>query len=152
MSKNDLRWPVGIIIVFGLFFLALLVFLLLALKSKDSLVERDYYRKGVDYQMQIDRIDRTKSRNEDIQLSYSNENSRLILVYPGASVTGDILLYRPDDITADRRFAINPDDSIRQSIDLNDLKTGLWRIKINWNTKGGNYYKEEILIIRAGEK
>lgn len=147
MSKNDLRWPVGIIIVFGLFFLALLVFLLLALKSKDSLVERDYYRKGVDYQMQIDRIARAKTAEAKLSWQYSKTNDQLTIQYPASDVSGTILLYRPSNADADHNYKITSDDSARQYIALTDFRNGLWKLKINWQIEDMSYFFEDILII-----
>ena len=147
MSKKDLRWPVGIIIVFSLFFIALLVFLLLALRSRDSLVERDYYRKSIAYQQHINRINRTKENGKDIVLSYDNASGQLVISYPDSTVTGDIFLYRPDDMTVDRLFSIIPDDSLRQTLDLSRLKKGLWKVKINWNVGDSSYFREKVIIL-----
>jgi hypothetical protein len=147
MSKKGMHWPVGIIMVYGLFFIALLIMLIFALNRKSDLVEQDYYRKGIQYQQQIDRIEYTKAAREKLSWKYSKANNQLIIQFPESNTSGTILLYCPSDAGADRSYSISPSDSARQIIDLSDFKKGLWKLKINWQIKNYSYYNEEILVI-----
>jgi nitrogen fixation protein FixH len=147
MSKKGLHWPVGIIIFFSLFFIALIIFLIFALSGKSDLVERDYYRKGIDYQKQIDRINRTNASGKKLTWHYSKSRGQLSLQYPTQNTTGIVLFYRPSDANADRQFTIEPDDSAKQFIDISSLKSGLWKLKINWQIEENKYYTEEVLIV-----
>jgi hypothetical protein len=147
MIKYARHWPIGITIVFILFALMLFLFILFALKSKTDLVERDYYRKGIQYQQQIDRIERTHAAADKVAWQYNKTDNQLIIQFPTSGTSGTILLYRPADASADHRYTIATDDSARQSIDLSSQAGGLWKLKVEWQIEGISYYTEEILVL-----
>jgi hypothetical protein len=151
MNKNGRYWPIGITIVFILFALYLIFFLYLTSGNRTDLVERDYYRKGIQYQQQIERVTRTRLVDEKPLWHYNQDSHHLAIQFADRYTSGAILLYRPSDASADRRFSISPDDSARQIIDLSLFKTGLWKLKIDWQVKNSSYYLEDILVIEKKE-
>jgi len=112
-----------------------------------DLVVPNYYERQVKYQQQIDRIQRTKDLAEPLRLNYSSRQRLLEIYFPAffqpEKVKGNITLYRPSDAALDYSIVIALNPEGKQFIPTTNLLPGLWRIKIDWESDGFDYYYEE---------
>ena len=143
---KKISWGTGIviaIIIFVVFTLATTVYLM---NQKVDLVTEDYYKKGLEYQKQIDSEERTNQYSD--QISIQSDGQFVLIDFPESiqsnQVSGEILFYRPSDSELDIKIPISLSNQ-KQIIPVSSLKKGFWRIKLNWSYKDKNYYKESVI-------
>lgn len=143
---KKISWGTGIviaIIIFVVFTLATTIYLM---NQKVDLVTEDYYKKGLEYQKQIDSEERTNQYSD--QISIQSDGQFVLIDFPESiqsnQVSGEILFYRPSDSELDVKIPISLSNQ-KQVIPVSSLKKGFWRIKLNWSYKDKNYYKESVI-------
>ena len=149
MSKSKFNWGTGIlisIIVFMIITISTVVFLM---NQDVDLVASDYYDKGIQHQEQIDRVNRTNSMSEAVQIIPENGFVRLTFPksYSQKSLTGTIQFYRPSDSKKDFTLSISIDTSAQQLIPTKNFEIGYWKVKLNWALDSIEYYKESSFVI-----
>ncbi len=141
-----ISWGTGIVIAIVVFVILVLAQTIFLMNQKVDLVEEDYYKKGIDFQKQIDKEERSNKYSDQIEI-YS-DGEILLIVFPQEIqdnlVSGEILLYRPSDSSLDMKFPIQLNDK-KQIIPVSSLKKGFWRVKLNWSYNNNNYYKESTI-------
>lgn len=144
-------WPLSITIFLILFVLSLVGFLLFAGTQEVDLVTDNYYEKTLQYQTQIDRINRTKALPEPVLLRYEAGEKIYRVKFPAFLEPGDIqgavTFYRPNDAGADVRYALRPDTGREQTFSTAALSSGLWRVKVTWASGGVEYYNEDSFVL-----
>jgi len=144
------NWGKGIFVFYGLFVLLLVVFLFFSLGQKYELVEDDYYDKSVDYQKQIDKIDRSARLDSNFSTELTGRIYKIS--FPGNfrsdELSGELILFRPSDATKDKKVRVQTDSSNTQSVNLANLDAGLWIVKIDWKYKDSTFFHEEEIILR----
>ena len=118
--------------------------------NQDVSLETDnYYTKGIQYQEQIDKINRTKNLPEQIEVSVTKSGIAFSFpkIFSANEFQGKIFLYRPDNKLKDFTVDVSPDTSLSQLISTTDLDRGLWKIKVNWSAKGNSYYNEKLIMV-----
>ena len=150
MAKKSF-WPLGIILVYGLFFLFLIGFLIFSRFQNRDLVVRDYYEQDQIYQQQIERVKRTRNLADKIKINYDRVNQQITLQFPvewnPSAISGQIHFFRPAEAKLDRMIPLNLSEQGVQSTDLRQFARGLWRMKIHWDVDGVEYYQEEVFIV-----
>jgi hypothetical protein len=151
MNKKNKSWPIGLTIVFILFFLYLIGFITLSQMNHPDLVTEDYYEEEVAYQDQIERIERSKALSQSIKLNHNTVKQTIELQFPPdlntESISGSIIFFRPSDAKQDQIHPIRLTTEGKQVIDIKKLSAGMWRVKIFWQTGGEEYYDEIVLAI-----
>lgn len=147
-KRKSLSWGVGIWILYGGFVLFILACVGFASMQSFDLVEDNYYDKGIKYQGQIDKIERTRALAEQPAIQYNNAGA-IAITFPESlaenQLKGTIALYRPSNSRYDKVIAIN--GKRRTDIPMDSLPTGLWKVKLDWQYDGQSYYNEETVII-----
>lgn len=118
--------------------------------NKDvELVANNYYEKGTDYQQQIKKISNSEALKSKIVIKQMDDNIEFIFpeVVKGKKVIGMITFYRPSNSKEDKYFSFNLDKRNDFIYNAKDLVKGMWRIKIDWQMDGQNYYSEETLFL-----
>lgn len=114
-----------------------------------DLVAKDYYKKGINHQQQIDRMNRTNAMSEEVQISA--ENGFLKLNFPKSytqkSFSGTIQFYRPSDSKKDFALSISIDTTAQQIIPFKNLEKGYWKVELSWILDSLEYYKESSFVI-----
>ncbi|HID40281.1 MAG TPA: hypothetical protein EYP36_12320 [Calditrichaeota bacterium] len=149
--KKDLIWPVGLTIYLILFIGGLIGFLFYSTGLRYDLVEENYYQKGLQFQKKIDQKKRTNALPQKLRWKLELERN-LHLYFPEImrekQVTGKVHLFRPSDARLDRIFPIDLSDKAEQTINLKGFTPGLWRLKIDWQMDGQDYYFEEAITLK----
>ena len=147
--KLKFNWGTGIALTYILFLIAILTMVFIFMNQDVVLETNDYYAKGLEYQKQIDKIERTKNLTE--QLEILNKNDRIVFNFPkifaNKIISGEIYFYRPSNNKSDFKSKIDLTDSLQQIIFTKNLEKGLWKIKVDWSVENQNYYNEKILMI-----
>lgn len=141
------NWALGVTAIYGGFVLFLIGFFIISTLNKVDLVEDNYYDKEIAYQQHIDKVRRTKALASP--MIWKREKETLILQFPKEinAVKGSVKLYRPSNSGRDMVIPIRMDMERMQSIPLNKMERGLWRMQINWQTDSVSYYNEDIMFI-----
>lgn len=142
-------WGTKITILYIGFALLIGTMVVMCVNQKIDLVSPDYYQKELVFQTKIDEAKNADALAEKIIHAITGENMELIFpnVFRGKKVSGEILFFRPSDASKDYKTRIELNESVRQSIALNNLSKGMYKMQIAWEADGTSYFNEEIIII-----
>jgi hypothetical protein len=144
-------WPIGIAIIYISFVTLLVAFVIFSSFQKVDLVTEDYYSAELEYQQQINRMNRVQTLSEPVHWTYDNKSDFLTLKFPKEfdplQVKGNIHFFRPSDANQDKRISIILTSENTQKINTKNLTSGLWKLKIFWHVDKTEYYKEGILFV-----
>lgn len=143
-----MSWGKGIIFVFAVFMLGIGVMVYKSMTKNVDLVSKDYYENELKYQEQINKINNTNSLKESLKLEYNGRS--IIIKYPAnrSKISGEISFYKPSDAKNDFKANVVPDSDMKQVFDTGKLSKGLWKVQINWNMDGKDYFNEEKIMIQ----
>lgn len=143
-----LNWGTGLILAFGLFVVAVLAVVAFAMTRRVDLVTDSYYERGLAYQKQIDRIDRT--RREHAMVVVDVVDGGVLLRFPGTSadVIGEVHAYRPDNGDRDFSLPVGLDTAGAMLLPRGMLGEGVWRLRIAWSRRGEEFYHEARVSIQ----
>ncbi len=143
-------WEYAVAAFFLLFIGGILGLVFLTLDDPNDLVVEHYYDAEIQYQQQIDRIERTRSLPEQPSIRLNEEG--IVLSFPRSFVstelTGTVHVYRPDDKRLDVTLPVGPDSANIQLIPIGLLKSGTWNVQVTWNGSGVGYYNELRVTIK----
>ena len=149
MSENKFNWGTGILITIIVFMVITIGTVIFLMNQDVDLVASDYYDKGIQHQDQIDRLNRTNSMDEAVQIN--PENGFVRLVFPKSftqkNFSGTIQFYRPSNSKKDFSLPILIDNSAQQIVPTQNLEKGYWIVKLNWTQDSIEYYKESSFVI-----
>lgn len=122
----------------------------LSISQKVDLVSKDYYEQELQFQNKINLMDRTRLLSE--QLSWQVQNDELVLDFPdqfkGQQTSGKVFFFRPSDAVLDKNFELQTDTLNTKSKSIKKLKSGLYKIQINWEVENIQYYNEGFIQIK----
>lgn len=145
-------WPAAIIAYFSIVLCGVVVLVIYSLKHNVELVRSDYYAAEVKFQDQIERIKRTEPYKSEIGVDYALQHLEIRL--PNAHTasgdfSGALWIYRPSNATLDQKLELNAKTSQDPYRLEMELAPGLWRIKVNWQAGGQEYFFEDSLVVEA---
>ena len=144
-------WPYSILGFFAVAIVAAVVWVVFCIGHGNDLVAADYYEQEVEYQRQIDRIERTRSLAGDASILYhagmDRVEIRLPAVHATASPEGVIHFYRPDEAGLDETVRLEVDMEGVQQVDASRLKAGLWDVRVHWRIGGTEFFISDRLTI-----
>ncbi len=143
-------WPVGVTLTLVIFFLGIVGLVVLACSHRNDLVSANYYDDEVLFQKQIDRSSRALQQRS-AHVAYDPISRQLFISLPthttANKVQGRIRLYRPSEAGLDRELELRVDVAGGQLIDVAELKSGLWRVKVDWTVGGEDYFLDQRVVI-----
>lgn len=146
-----MNWGYKIALSYLAFMTLILSMVFMSFQYDVNLVAKDYYKQEMAYQEEIDKISNTQKLYREPEFGFKAEGQFLSVFFPKAEVEGVLTLYRPSDARQDQKFLLSPDEQGQQYIPIKSLKTGLWRIKLDWKSDGLAYYLEKkIQVTPAG--
>lgn len=149
MNKSNFSWETGILITIIVFMIITIGTVVFLMNQDVDLVASDYYNKGIQYQEQIDRVNRTNEMGENVLINPENGFIRLVFSkeFFLKNLNGTIQFYRPSNSKKDFALTISINTSAQQIIPTHNLDKGYWKIKINWTKDSVEYYKESSFVI-----
>lgn len=136
-----MNWGKGIIlgmIVFMGFIISLVVFMI---RSSDDNYDKDYYEKGINYNLEFKEKQQVIEDSIIPQLNLSNQ---VLDIKFKQAEKGIIYLKRPSNGNLDRQLNFV---GKKVYIPLNKLKKGHWQIVINWYWHQKKYYYESKFFV-----
>ncbi|RMD98995.1 MAG: hypothetical protein D6814_06410 [Calditrichaeota bacterium] len=145
------RWPLGIIIVYSVFVLFLLGVFVFSRFHQVELVSKSYYDDELHYQQQINRMQRTQDQEVSPVIRYRRSSKQVAVEFPREmarpDTRGRIVFFRPSNARLDFAVPLQLDEQGRQLISAGSIATGLWKVKIEWQTAEAEYYHEDTVIL-----
>ncbi|MDQ7817668.1 MAG: FixH family protein [Melioribacteraceae bacterium] len=144
-----ISWGVKIAATYIIFVIGVLVMVFIFMNQDVHLVTDNYYAKELEYQKQIDKINRTNQLEEQLQII--NQQSFVQFIFPvqfkPEEITGKINFYRPSDQSKDIAIDVATDTSNSQVVFTDIFVKGVWKVKVDWSVKENHYYNEKILLV-----
>jgi nitrogen fixation protein FixH len=154
MSKSPRSlWPIAIMAFFAVAITFFVGFVFWAIRQRNDLVTADYYEREVRYQTQLDSLNRSQSFAAQTVVTFAPGSREILITLPPEQTqgaTGTIQLYRPSDARLDRDvpLALNADGV--QRLDARELRTGLWKVRVQWTVSGADYFLDQPVIVTSG--
>ena len=141
------NWGTGIALFYGTFVVVLVFAVVKSRTFDNSLVSDHYYADDLAYQQHYDKLMNSQALQHDLQITKLNKTITFQFPSEIGKAEGEIKFFCPFDSTQDFKVAISPDTQQQQQVDITKFKTGRWKIKVEWQANGKDYYKEEAIII-----
>lgn len=149
--KSKSHWGIGITILYGSFVVFILAIIIFAVNQNFFLVEKDYYKKELEYQARIDRMKNTNTLSERLIIEHNQKDKTLTILFPksltGNEIEGEIQFFRPSDAEKDFILPVKVDSIGQQIVPMTKLAKGLWKVKIRWESNKVKYYNENSFVI-----
>lgn len=139
-------WGKGIVLtIIG--FVALIMTMVVISVRMDGieLVTENYYEEEIKYQDRIDESNSAMELDREV-ISYDSQTQVIELDLPNGTV-GSLQLFRPSDSSLDQVIAVKVTHSGKTEVPLKELKTGYWRVQLNWSENGVDHYQEKKITI-----
>ena len=144
-------WPFAIVGFFIIAIMGIVTFVVFAARNGMDLVSPDYYERELRFQGRLNSMNRTAGLSGRVRLAYNAKASNLEVALPllanTSKVTGNVELYRPSDSSLDRSLKLEPDEEGRESLRVEGIRPGLWKVRVTWSSGGEEYFDEQTLII-----
>jgi hypothetical protein len=136
------NWGTKLLIAIILFMGFILTLVYLSTLYDISLVEKDYYPKGLKYQDRIDEI--TNAKPYLNEFAFSQNNEEVIVSLPEIDPdTGTIVFFRPSGTQMDRMYQLSPDSAFLMHFPLSAFTRGKYIAKIFWREADKGFYIEK---------
>ena len=130
-----------------IFIAAMLSLVWLASRQNNQLITNKYYENELAFQEVRKKQEHTAKLNT--QLKWTLKDNLLLLDFPeeaGSSFSGSLYFYKPSEESDDRMQSFKTDnDSL--VIDISELASGMFTLKVDWQAGGVSYYNEGTLIL-----
>ena len=147
--KPELAWPITITAWFLIVISSLVGFAFWSSFHKVDLVTEDYYEQELRHQDQIDREKRTRLLSAPPSIDYDAQQDQLIVTFAAATqVTGSVTMYRPADASLDASHDLDLSSDGGYVLDTASMAPGLWRVRLNWETGGQEYFTEKAIVLQ----
>jgi nitrogen fixation protein FixH len=142
-------WPAGIVVAFAIFIPVTAGLILLALANRHELTRPDYYEQELRHQRQMDSATRARELGPAASIAFNVTQQRITVVLPAEharrAATGHVQLHRPSEAGLDRELPLTLDPGGVQTLDVPDLRPGLWKVRVAWTVDGRDYLLEQSL-------
>lgn len=129
-------------------FAAMILFMVYKASMQNvDLVAPDYYEKELKYQQQIDGMNNMSEYPQQIKIEQQNKTIEISFPAEMGSISGTVLLFKPDNAKADFILPIEINSEGVQSISTAKLSKGQYLIKLDWQWGNKNYFKESRLVV-----
>lgn len=144
-----MNWGYSITLAYVVFISIILTMVISAFRVDVNLVAKDYYKKEIAYQEEIDKMKNTRALTKEVRLALNEEAKELEIYLPSAQAEGEIWVFRPNDYKQDLKIKLELDAQGKQVIPMSLLKEGHWRLKMDWQAEGQAYYWERKIQVDA---
>ena len=143
-----MNWGKKILFVY-LFFVAGIVYLVIrSMGENQDLVTRDYYEQELRFQDRINQTHSADSINNAVVVTHVKDSIKLLFsdVFSQERITGSVWVYCPNDEKKDikQQFVLSGGQRL---FSLPYTSNGNRYVKVNWMSKGKEFYKEQQLFI-----
>jgi hypothetical protein len=139
-------WPYAVTAAYTAFFLGMASLVVFAFRNPSDLVSKDYYQQELEHQQRIESEQRARDDAHAPLMRYDQSRNAFSIVFETDTPdSGTLTFYRPSDARLDRVIPIMLDESRSQIVDLADFSPGFWRLRMEWQRNGANFFREQTL-------
>ncbi|REG81663.1 FixH family protein [Algoriphagus antarcticus] len=110
-----------------------------------ELVTENYYEEEIKYQDRIDESNSAMKLDREV-ISYDAQSKVIELDLPNGTV-GTLQLFRPSDSSLDQTIKVEVTHSGKTAVPVKQLKSGYWKVQLNWSENGVDHYQEKKITI-----
>ena len=110
-----------------------------------ELVTENYYEEEIKYQDRIDESNSADKLGREV-ISYDAQSKVIELDLPNGTI-GSLQLFRPSDSSLDQTIKVEVTHSGKTAVPLKELKSGYWKVQLNWSENGVDHYQERKITI-----
>lgn len=142
-----MNWGKGLVLALVSFAALMAWFIVKAQQNPEPLVTEQYYEQELKYQ---ERIEATERANRIGEVGITATRTSVRISFPdslrGSTITGDLLLQRPNDPSEDRMYTVTASAGMT---DLDaELTAGRYNAELSWTTNGIPYFtKAKITVL-----
>ncbi|MCB0631693.1 MAG: FixH family protein [Saprospiraceae bacterium] len=143
------NWGHGIALAYGTFAVTLIAVVIKTTQYDHSLVTKEYYEKDLAYQEQYDKMENSQHLKQPVKIWKDETSKYLSISFPDElkDIHGEITFYRPSDSDKDFTVPFQLEEGNLLEYDTKDMLSGLWTIKIDWQSGQTPYYQEMYISI-----
>lgn len=145
------NWGNGIFLAVTLFIIATLSVVSYIISLDFYLVSNNHYEEGVQYQQTIDEKNRAKNLDNPVVVLFDEGSTSIKLIFPqeimSESLTGNVIFYRPNDPTLDKKYKLSLNTEGLQTIPVGDFEKGRWKLTVEWEVDSLTYLEEKNIFI-----
>lgn len=143
------HWGTGIAIFYTIFAGSLIFQVIKSTQYDNSLVSDEYYKDDLAYQEHYNKLVNAKALSQDLKIHNKPQQELVELVFPAelSQIQGEIVFFCPSNSRLDFKVPIDLEKGKVQKVETNGLKKGLWRVKVDYQSSGKAYFKEEVINI-----
>ncbi len=143
------NWGTGIALFYGTFVLVLVFVVIRSTKQDHSLVSDQYYADDLKYQEHYDKLVNAQTLEQDLEVK-NNPNLRQVeLLFPSGlgQVSGEVHFFCPSNSKLDFKVPVKTDSAFLQVVSTENMKQGLWKVKVDWKAQNKAFFKEQIITL-----
>lgn len=145
-----LNWGTGIAIFYSCFVLVMIFMVIKSAQNQSHLVQEHYYQKDLNYESFRQKRQNATNMSEQVKINFAASQKAIHITFPDQMVgaTGKVSLYRPSNKFLDKSFDLKLNEQSSMSIPVpKEMAKGLWKVQVDWSSKGKQYYSEENLVL-----
>ena len=144
-----INWGTGIAIFYGAFMAIMIFAVIFSAKNKSDLVVEEYYKDDINYESFRVKRQNSNQLKKTVDIEYQRNDQAIQFVFPNdmQNAQGNITFFRPSDKRLDRRFPISLNEGKMIIKKDRKLVGGLWKVKVEWQNNGKDYYYEKPLVL-----
>ena len=144
-----LNWG-NALLIFFILYIGTLAYVVVKSKTIDhSLVVENYYDHDIKYQEKYDKLNNRNLLKQDLGISYKVEKNSILFDFgEGSSVQqANLEMYRASNKAFDFSQDLKLNENNTSNFELPKMKTGKWKVKVEWKDSSRSYYKEKDIYI-----
>ena len=150
MKSLKINWGTGVVIAIVAFIVFILSFVYKTLAFDEyhhELVSDDYYKEELHYQQEIDKMNKAKALEEQLEIQRNDKG--LVIIFPSTmaseEIRGEVQLKRPSNAKLDYKMALMPKEG-SMLIPDEHLVEGKWLVIVDWQHGEEAYLVKEELF------
>ena len=113
-------------------------------QDHDSLIEDNYYEKGINYDSIYDQKTNVQELKAEPEINKKDNSLEIIFIETGNK--GIVNLQRTSDPSLDQQIPFSVKDKML-NIPTDNLANGKWKIQINWEHNNTSFFFEKDIFI-----
>ncbi len=145
-----INWGTGIAIFYSCFVAIMIFMVVKSSQNNVHLVQENYYQKDLGYEEFRSKRQNSTELSTPVTIKLNNDQNTMEFSFPKdmKEVKGKLLFFRPSNKYMDKTYDLKLDGNSKMILPLDaTIPSGLWRIKIDWESQGKYFYKEESIVI-----
>ena len=145
-----MSWGYKIAILYIGFVVMILTLVVMSLNQDIQMVTENYYEKEQNYSTQVQSSFNSESLTTPLQIDYQSNSKKIQLQFPKdfAAIEGVVQFYRPSNAKKDFAVDIELDSNNLQWIEVDELISGLWKVKVDWKANGKAFFDEKQVVVQ----